>query len=88
MEFKFTFLPEFYRTLKTLPKDQQKQIVKRIADIKTIKDQSIFRYVRPLAIAIEQSTHRLRVGNYRIFFRVTANCFEIHNIAHRKNAYK
>ena len=88
MEFKFTFLPEFYSTLKNLPKDQQKQIVKKLADVKNIKDLSIFRHVKPLAVVIELATHRLRVGSYRIFFRVTGNYFEIHSIVHRKDAYK
>lgn len=63
MEFKFTFLPEFHRTLKDLPRDRQRQIVKKIADIANIKDQSIFRHVKSLSIGIDRTTHRLRVGD-------------------------
>ena len=88
MESKFTFLPEFYKNLKSLPQGRQKQIIKKIADIANIKDQSIFRHVKPLAIAIERATHRLRVGDYRIFLRVAGNHFEVQNIVQRKDAYK
>ena len=88
MEFKFTFLPEFHKTLKKLPKDEQEQIVKKISDISKIKDQSIFRYIKPLAMSMGRWTHRLRVGNNRIFFQVIGNNFEIHNVIRRKDAYK
>lgn len=88
MEFSVTYLPEFYLSLQKLPKKHAQQVLKKIKTILAIKDPGIFRHIKPLALPIGKSTHRLKMSKYRIFVRVEGNNFEFHNVIKRGDAYK
>lgn len=49
MEFRFTYLPQFERSLQKLPKKNQRQILEKIKSIQSIQDMSIFLHVKALA---------------------------------------
>lgn len=88
MEFKFTYLPLFAHSLEKLPSKHQKQVLKKIKMIQGIKDLSIFQYIKPLVKEIEHTTHKLKAGEYRVYFRVSGNVFEIQNVIIRGEAYR
>ena len=88
MEFKFTYIPEFLKTLEKLPKKNQKQIIKKIKMVQQMSSTEIFQYIKPLVVPIDLKTHRLRVGDYRIFIRRDGDTFEFQNIDIRGSAYK
>ncbi len=49
---------------------------------------NIFQHIKPLVVPIDLKTHRLRVGEYRIFIRRNGAILEFQNIDIRKNAYR
>lgn len=88
MEYKFTYLPEFAKTLEKLPQRNRKQVLKKIKMIEPMSAPEIFEYIKLLIVAIDLKTHRLKVGDYRIFVRRDGNTFEFQNIVIRGKAYK
>lgn len=88
MEFSATYLPEFGLSLQKLPKKHGQHVLKKIKTILAIKDLSVFKHIKPLALPIGRATHRLKMSEYRIFVRVEGNNFEFHNVIKRGDAYK
>lgn len=88
MEFRFTYLPTFEKSLEDIPHKHQKQILKKIKMLQSVKDFSIFDFVIPLALPLGEATHKLKVGNYRVFIKVESNVFEFQYVRIRGGAYK
>ncbi len=88
MEFNFKYLPEFVSCLEKLPKRNQRQIIKKIKAIQEIQDLGIFRHVIPLVMPIGRVTHKLKMGEYRIYVRVEGQFFEFQNVIKRGDAYR
>lgn len=88
MGFKFSYVPQFYKALKSLPEKNQKQVVEKIKLLSVIEDVSVFQHIKQLAFGYKHFTHKLRVGNYRVYFRLNGNNFEAQDIIDRGKAYK
>ncbi|OGK56680.1 hypothetical protein A3I50_01745 [Candidatus Roizmanbacteria bacterium RIFCSPLOWO2_02_FULL_37_9] len=82
--FKVEFSEHSLSDLKKLPKDIQKRIIKKIQFYSSQKD--IIAFSKPL-VDIPPSTHRFRVGNYRIAFHSDKQTVFIDRIRHRKEVY-
>ena len=82
--FKVEFSEHGLSDLKKMPKDIQKRIINKIQFYSTQDDLTTFS--KPL-IKIPPSTHRFRVGDYRIAFHSDKQTVFIDRIRHRKEVY-
>lgn len=78
------FAPSGKRDLENLSKDIQLRIVKKIKFF-TSQEQPL-NFAKPL-VNLPPSTHRFRVGNYRIAFYIKGGTIYIERIGHRKEVY-
>lgn len=78
------FTPQSKRDFKKLPKDIQRRIIIKIKFFVLQKDPVSFS--KPL-VNLPPSTHRFRIGNYRIVFYISGNSLYIDRIKHRKEVY-
>ena len=86
--FKFTHVKKFIESLEKLQRGHQQQIIKKINSLEQIKDISLFYYIKRLAKPINLFTHKLKIGKYRIFFRVEGIIIEAQYVSSRENAYR
>ncbi len=88
MEFKFVFTENFQANLNDLDHKVCAQILKKIKTVATLSDQSIFNHIEPLKKKIVTSTHRLKMGDYRILFQLKDRTFYGMMIGHRREIYR
>lgn len=79
------FTPRGERDLKSLPKEIQKRIDKKLKDNAGL-DNPLIR-AKPL-INLPPSAHRFRVGNYRISFYIESKIIFVERIEIRNRAYR
>jgi mRNA-degrading endonuclease RelE of RelBE toxin-antitoxin system len=82
--FEIKFTPRGQKDLERLSKDIQIRIIKKLKFFSIQKDPFVFS--KPL-INLPPTTHRFRVGDYRITFYVDKECINIDRIRHRKEVY-
>ena len=82
MHYQLAISEEAREQLRALPKDRRRQIGSRLAALQ----EDLSGDVRKLATA--RNKYRLRVGDYRVLFRLEGNTIEVYQVADRKNAYE
>ena len=82
--FDVKFTPSGKKDLEKLSKDIQLRIVKKIKFFASQKHP--LNFAKPL-VNLPPSTHRFRVGNYRIAFYLAGETIYIEKIGHRKEVY-
>lgn len=84
MNFEFKYHPAFVKDLKEINLDIQRRIK---AAIETRLGVAPEQYGAPLQRTLK-GYWKLRVGDYRIVFRVRGNTIEIYGVIHRKKVYE
>lgn len=79
------FTPRGERDFRSLPKEVQKRIDKKLKDNTNLNNPLI--RAKPL-INLPPSTHRFRVGDYRISFYITSKAIFVERIEIRNRAYR
>lgn len=82
--YKVVFTAHGEKEIKTLPKDIQKRIIKKL--IFFASQENFLSFSKPL-VNLPPATHRFRVGDYRIAFFVVKKTICIERIAHRREMY-
>ena len=82
--FDVKFTPKGEKDLKRLPRDIQKRVIKKIKFLSSQDDPLKFSKV---LVDLPPTTHRFRVGNYRIAFYISGKKIYIDRIKHRKEVY-
>lgn len=82
--FNVQFTPHGQKDLKNLPKNLQERIVKKLSFFSSQPDPLLF--ATPL-VRLPPTTHRFRVGDYRIAFFIQGKTIYIDRIKHRKDVY-
>lgn len=78
------FTPAGQKDLQKLPSDLQKRIIKKLKFF-AVSEKPLY-FSKPL-IKLPPSTHRFRVGDYRIAFFLVGKTLYIDRIRHRKEIY-
>lgn len=79
------FTPKGALDLKKLPRELQKRVVKKINYFSSQKHAISFSTV---LVNLPPSTHRFRVGDYRVAFYIEGSTMYIDRIRHRREVYK
>lgn len=82
--FNIFFTAHGKKDFEKLPKDLQKRIAKKLEYFSSQENPLIFS--KPLA-DFPPSTHRFRVGDYRIAFYIKGNEIILERIKHRREVY-
>lgn len=82
--FDVKFTPKGTKDLERLPKDLQGRIIKKLTFFSNQENPLMFS--KPL-VNLPPSTHRFRVGDYRISFYIDQNTIYIDRIKHRREVY-
>lgn len=82
--FDVKFTPKGTKDLERLPKDLQGRIIKKLTFFSNQENPLMFS--KPL-VNLPPSTHRFRVGDYRISFYADQNTIYIDRIKHRREVY-
>ena len=82
--FDVKFTPQSSKDLKKLPRDLQKRIIKKLEFYASQEKPTAFS--KPL-VNLPPSTHRFRVGDYRIAFYVNRSTLYVERIGHRREVY-
>lgn len=83
--FEVKFTPHGQKDLKRLPRDIQKRILNKIQFYSQQSDP--LSYSKPL-VNLPPTTHRFRVGDYRIAFYLEKQIIYIDRIKHRREVYE
>lgn len=83
--YEIVFTPQSQKELANLSGDEQKRILKKLSFFAST-DSPLY-FSKPL-VNFPPSTHRFRVGNYRIAFHILKSVIYIDKIGHRKQIYK
>lgn len=78
------FTPAGAQDLEKLPKDIQKRVLKKIDFFASQPDPLVF--ASPL-VKLPPTTHRFRVGDYRIAFFLSQKTLYVDRIRHRREVY-
>ena len=82
--FEVTFTPAGSKDLKKLPREIQTRVLKKIDFFASQPNPIVF--ASPL-VNLPPTTHRFRVGNYRVAFFVSGKSIHIDRIRHRREVY-
>ncbi len=82
MRFSVLFSEEARTKLRTMPEDQRRAIGYRIHLLQTDLAGDVKK------LTTQEKKYRLRVGNYRVLFRLEGNSRMIYDIKDRKDAYE
>lgn len=82
--FKVQFTPRGLKDLKTLPRNIQERVVKKLTFFSS--QANLLLFATPL-VHLPPTTHRFRVGDYRIAFFVQGKTIYVDRIKHRKDVY-
>lgn len=82
--FKVKFTPQGTKDFKKLPKNLQRRLIKKIEFFSKLEDPFVFS--KPL-VNLPPSTHRFRVGDYRVAFFIKEGVIYIDRIGHRREVY-
>lgn len=82
--FDIKFTPHGQKDLEKLSKEIQQRIIKKLKFFS--EQENPIAFSKPL-VNLPPSTHRFRVGDYRIAFYVDQNSIYIERIGHRKEVY-
>lgn len=83
--YEIVFTPQSQKELTLLLRDEQKRILKKLNYFS--QTESPLYFSKPL-VNFPPSTHRFRVGNYRIAFHILKTVIYVDKIGHRKQIYK
>ena len=83
MDYKLAYHPEIIRDISGLPKNIKTRIKKAIEN-RLLTDP--IKYGEPLRRSL-QGYRKLRVGNYRVIYKIEKNIIIILKIGHRKEVY-
>jgi len=83
--YEIVFTPQSQKELTLLTRDEQKRILKKL-NFFALSDSPLY-FSKPL-VNFPPSTHRFRVGNYRIAFHILKTVVYIDKIGHRREIYK
>lgn len=81
---KVKFTPKGANDLEKLPSQLQKRIIKKLEFF--AKQSNPLEFSKPL-VNLPPSTHRFRVGDYRIAFYIEENTIYVDRVGHRKEVY-
>ena len=81
---KVYFTPQGQKDLQKLPTDIQKRVIKKIKFFS--QQQNPLGFAKPLTNLLP-TTHRFRIGDYRVAFFITSSGMYIDRIKHRKEVY-
>ena len=82
--FEITFTPFAKKDLQRLSPEIQKRIIKKLKFFSSQKNPLLFS--KPL-VNIPPSTHRFRVGDYRVTFYIKGKVMHIQRMNHRREIY-
>ena len=82
IEYRLALAEEAREQLRALPKDRRRQIGERL----TLLQRNLAGDVKKLAAA--ENKYRLRVGKYRVFFRLEGDLIAVYSVKDRKEAYE
>ena len=82
MKYQLKFKRQAIKDLKVLPSDLKERILVKIVAMQD----NLQGDVKKLTNFTPE--YRLRVGKYRILFKIDGDTLKIHRIKHRKDAYK
>lgn len=83
--YEIVFTPQSEKELTELSGEDQRRIFKKLSFFSSTKTPLYFS--KPL-VNFPPSTHRFRVGNYRIAFHILKTVIYVDKIGHRKQIYK
>jgi len=83
--FNLLFTPHGQKDLEKLSRDLQKRILTKI-EFFASQENPIF-FAKPLG-NLPQTTHRFRVGDYRVAFYVSGKTIYIDRVRHRREVYE
>lgn len=83
--FSLFFTPHGQNDLEKLPRDLQKRILKKI-EFFALQENPIL-FAKPLG-NLPPTTHRFRVGDYRVAFYVLEKTIYIEKVRHRREVYE
>ena len=83
--YEIVFTPQSQKELILLTQIEQKRILKKL---NFFLQQNLLFIFQSLWLIFPPSTHRFRVGNYRIAFHLLKTVIYIDKIGHRKQIYK
>ena len=83
--YEIVFTPQSQKELCLLMQAEQKRILKKLNFFS--QSESPLYFSKPL-VNFPPSTHRFRVGNYRIAFHIIKTAIYIDKIGHRRQIYK
>jgi len=83
--YEIVFTPQSQKELILLTRDEQGRILKKLKFF--AQTESPLYFSKPL-VNFPPSTHRFRVGNYRIAFHIIKTVIYINKIGHRSQIYK
>jgi len=81
---KVYFTPQGQKDLQRLPIDIQKRVIKKIKFFS--QQQNPLFFAKPLT-NLPPTTHRFRIGDYRVAFFITVTGMYIDRIKHRREVY-
>lgn len=82
--FNVKFTPKGQKDLEKLSRDIQKRIIQKLEFFSKQENPIVFS--KPL-LDLPPSTHRFRVGDYRVAFYVEQNTIYVERARHRKEVY-
>ena len=82
IEYRLALAEEAREQLRALPKDRRRQIGERL----TLLQNNLAGDVKKLTAA--ENKYRLRVGKYRVFFRLEDDLIAVYSVKDRKEAYE
>ena len=82
--YKLVFTPHGKKDIEKLPKEIQSRILKKLTFFSAQVDPLVFS--TPL-IKLPPTTHRFRVGDYRIAFFVSENTIFVERVRHSREVY-
>lgn len=87
MNFKVVASKRFYRDLNRLEEDTKKRI---FAAIETLGNEpfGIKRGLNIKKLKAEDNKYRIRVGHYRVIYRIDGDRVLLTTVAHRREAYR
>jgi len=82
--FDILFTPRGQKDLNKLPKDLQIRVVNKLQFFASQENPLVF---SKTLVDLPPTTHRFRIGNYRVAFYIAAKTICVDRIRHRKEVY-
>jgi len=83
--YQIVFTPRGERDLLAMPRDIQQRIHHKLQWL--VAQEQPLRFAKPL-VNLPPSTHRFRIGNYRVSFFITGHTISVERVELRGEAYR